>query len=527
MRADSRPLSDFLELVPFAAFAVDGQSGHVILWNQPAEEVFGWTKSDVVGKKPQVPADHQSADLQAILERAAAGERIAGIEAVWVTRPGSRLQLAIWISSLERPKSAGRVWLVFAQDVTPTKRLEQQLFQAQKMDALGRLAGGLAHDLNNLHTVIAGYGSLMENLLKTEEGSAAERTRSYTRQILAASERATKLLSQLLAFSRRQAVNPETLNCNLLIQRMEPMLRRLIGENIELTTKLCPGPATIRIDPAQFDQALMNLVVNARDAMPEGGTLAIATELVRSRPGMSVPEPGNYVRITVSDTGVGMEPEVMARIFEPFFTTKERGKGTGLGLSIVFGVVKQSDGELAVHSEPGAGTRVEIYFPVAHEANEARPEAPAGEPAARDGRETILLVEDEAALRKILLHVLQQRGYGVLAASNGQEALQVVKGREAEIDLLVTDVLMPKMNGPQLAKHLLRAAPGVRVLFTSAHTDAELKISAEEGAFLQKPFTPDVLAERIRQVLGENPRGAEPGKRRQESSRRSRRTRRE
>jgi len=380
--------------------------------------------------------------------------------------------------------------------------LEAQLLQAQKMEAVGRLAGGVAHDFNNLLTAILGYGNMVLSNLKEEDPLLAK-----VREIVKAGERAASLTKQLLAFSRKQVLQVKILDLNAAVADMEKMLHRVIGEDIELSAVVQDGLGQVRADPSQIEQVLLNLAVNARDAMPDGGRLTIETANVElKRPGLpstpTIPS-GRYVLLAMSDTGVGMDAEVRSHIFEPFFTTKEQGKGTGLGLATVYGIVQQSEGHIGVESEPGVGTRFEIYLPrVDHEFVTQTETAIVG-PLPRGG-ETILLVEDEQSVRDLAREVLESQGYTVLESASGASSLELAEGLMRPIDLLVTDVVMPGMGGRVLWENFARLQPNARVLFMSGYTDdAVLRHGILEPgvAFLQKPFTPGELVRKVREVL--------------------------
>ncbi len=392
--------------------------------------------------------------------------------------------------------------LGLAEDVTERRLLEAQLRQAQKMEAVGRLAGGIAHDFNNLLTVVLGHSDL---LLKRAGGDPS--LGRGVEEIKKASERAASLTRQLLAFGRRQVLQPKVLDLAAVVANVQSMLHRLIGEDVALVTVASPGLGRVRADPGQIDQVLVNLAVNARDAMPLGGTLTIETsnadldaEYVERHLAIG---PGRYVLLAVSDTGCGMDTETQSRIFEPFFTTKPEGRGTGLGLSTVYGIVKQSDGYIWVYSEPGRGTTFKIYLPrvdqeaTAVEPGEATVEAPRG-------TETVLLVEDQEMVRDMVREALEMSGYAVLAASGGADALALAAGHRGPIHLLVTDVVMPGMSGRELAERLSTVRPTLRVLFMSGYTDDAISRHGilEEGVtFLQKPFTPDALSRKVRELL--------------------------
>ncbi len=390
-------------------------------------------------------------------------------------------------------------------DITERKRLEQQLRQSAKMEAVGRLAGGVAHDFNNLLTAILGYSDLL--LERLPANSPLSR---YVAEIKKGGERASSLTRQLLAFSRQQVLAPQVLNLNTVVADTQKMLRRLIGEDIELVASLHPQLGNVKADPGQMEQVILNLAVNSRDAMLEGGKLTIATaniELNDSRDVMIFEQPGfragRYVMLAISDTGCGMEAETQTHIFEPFFTTKGKDKGTGLGLSTVYGIVKQSEGYISVRSEPGQGATFKVYLPrVEQEAAETKPRETLS--AARQGSETILLVEDENAVRELARMVLQAKGYKVLEATSAEEALKICERRGGPIPLMVTDVIMPQMSGHELARRLATLHPETKVLYMSGYAGRAVgrrEISDSESVFLQKPFTSETLASKVRELL--------------------------
>jgi len=385
-------------------------------------------------------------------------------------------------------------------DMTERRKLEAQLQQSQKMEAIGQLAGGVAHDFNNLLTVITGNTELLLTTLDPDDPN-----RDLLTYIRDASERAANLTRQLLAFSRKQVLAPRVLDLNDVVSNIEKMLRRLIGEDIMLTSILRPNLHYIKVDPGQIEQVIINLALNARDAMPDGGRLTIETSTVEISEedceNRLDYKPGRYVAMMITDTGRGMAPEIKEHIFEPFFTTKPQGKGTGLGLATVFGIVKQSEGQIDVESEVGAGTRFRMLFPVTNE-----PAAPgmADNTAARNGTETILFVEDESSVRQVAKLILHKYGYKVLEATNGKEAIKLVESNQETIHLVVTDVVMPEMSGRHLAEHLRCRYPEIKLLFMSGYTDdavVQRGIIEEKESFLQKPFSPLVLAKKVRTVL--------------------------
>ena len=386
------------------------------------------------------------------------------------------------------------------------RQLEKQYHQAQKMEAVGLLAAGIAHDFNNLLTAINGFAELMQRQL-----SPTHPHQKYISNILQSGHRAADLVRQLLAFSRKQIIKPKVLDLNNNVSNMEKMLRRIIGEDIELKTNLAPDLWPVKVDPAQVEQIIVNLAVNARDVMPEGGQLTIETANLTLDNGHATRylelAPGEYVLLTVSDTGWGMTEETKSHIFEPFFTTKEMGKGTGLGLATVFGIVKQSEGDIQVESAPGQGTTFRIYLPRVAEIIPISTETFNDEVLPK-GTETILLVEDEDAVRKLATNVLRQQGYSVLEAANGLEALQLVQSHSQtpEIRLLITDIVMPKMGGRVLADHLEKIFPDLKVIFISGYTDDAITKQStlrQNATFLQKPFSPSTLVHRARQMLDE------------------------
>jgi PAS domain S-box-containing protein len=475
-------------------------TGRIESANPATERLFGYPAVELVGRDvgvlmPEPDRGRHGRYLADYLRTGVAHVIGTGREIECLRKDGSRFPADLTVTEFRL--DGGRHFAGVVRDITARKRLEEQYRQAQKMEAIGQLAGGVAHDFNNLLTVINGYTDLL--LL---DPAAADPGRDMLTAVRDAGERAAALTSQLLAFSRKAIVAPKAFDLRDLLAQSERLLRRLIGEDVRLAVVAPPAACRVFADPNQIDQVVMNLAVNARDAMPQGGRLTLACRPVTDPDGDPAPPPGRYVELSVADTGTGMPAEVRAHIFEPFFTTKEAGKGTGLGLATVYGIVRQAGGQVTLESEVGRGTTFRVLLPEA--ADRAADGGPAAVAAAGRGTETVLLVEDDDGVRELSRVALESQGYAVLAAAGGREALAALAGRPGGADLLVTDVVMPGMSGRELADAVRATAPGVRVLYVSGYTDdAIVRHGVREGAdaFLQKPFTPLGLVRKVRAVL--------------------------
>ena len=477
---------------PQPMWVFDPAARQILEANEAAAQLYGYTHDEFRGlsldriESGDHPKDGSDPGVAASIHRHR-------------TRDGRRIE--VQIVSQEIVYGGVAVQLAALVDVTIRRHLEEQLRQAQKMEAVGMLAGGVAHDFNNLLTIITGYSQLILNNL-----SPSDPNHHSAEQIVKAGERAATLTRQLLAFSRRQVLQPKVVDLNKLVTGLGSMLRRLIGEDIDLRLEMRPDLGQVNADPGQLEQVLMNLVVNARDAMPRGGTLTIETaNVVLDETYVSrhiTAKPGPYTLLAVSDNGIGMDEATQARLFEPFFTTKGTGLGTGLGLSTVFGIVKQSNGTVDVYSVPGRGTSVKIYLPRIDQP--AVLESEILGKAVPPGSETILVVEDDEMVRNLVRETLQREGYQVLDAAGPVEARRVSERHKSPIHLLITDVVMPKVSGRDLALDMSRRRPEMKVLYMSGYTDSAIVNSGilqKEVAFLQKPFTPAALAEKVREVL--------------------------
>jgi PAS domain S-box-containing protein len=532
-RADMK-LRGLLDAAPDAVLGV-GADGRIVLVNAQVERLFGYRRDELIGQPVEVLVPNQARSVHP-------GHRAryvadpdpdtrqmgAGMQLTARRKDGTEFPAEISLSALETDE--GLLVSAAVRDVSERieaqaererlkavaerERLERRLHQSQRLESLGQLAGGVAHDFNNLLAVILNYTSFInESLAAPPDGDDNERREAVRRdveQVQRAAERAARLTRQLLAFARREVVRPELLFLNNVITEMEQLLKQTIGEHVELATSLSPGLSGIMADPGQIEQVLVNLAVNARDAMPSGGRLEIDTEnlwidaeYAARRPGIEV---GPHVRLRVSDTGTGMEHDVAARAFEPFFSQKAKGEGSGLGLATVYGIVTQAGGDAELTSEPGTGTTFSAVFPIAHE-SASRVEEPADAPSVGRG-ETVLIVEDEEAIREVTRRILTRNGYTVLTAEGGAEALALASEHAGDIHLLVTDVVMPQMLGKEVAERVLTLRPDIRVLFMSGYARPVLasKGTLDPGVtLLEKPFTEAALLAKAREVLEEEP----------------------
>jgi PAS domain S-box-containing protein len=500
---------------PDAVIGLDIE-GVVTAWNPRAEAIFGWTSEEIVGQRlvdRAVPPEYREAHSQGLKTFRETGaapvldkllNTLSGIR-----KDGTQFPIELVIS--KQPTETGQTGFVgFVRDITERKHLEQQLQQAQRLESLGQLAGGVAHDFNNLLGVILNYASFVKEQVATAaQGTDGDRWRAVREdidQVQLAADRAAGLTRQLLAFARRDVAQPQVLDINGVVSGLEPMLQRTLGEHVHLVVSLAADPWPVLIDPGQLEQTLVNLAINARDAMPAGGGLTIDTQntevdaaFAATRPDLAT---GRYVRLRVSDTGTGMDEAIAQQAFEPFFTTKPKGEGTGLGLATVYGVITQAGGRVQIYSEPGQGTTITVLLPATEAtATALKTEIPAIQ---LSGTETVLMVEDEAALLEVTKRLLLRNGYTVLSASGGAAAIKIAQEHDGRIDILITDVIMPEMMGPEVAQQVVRLRPDIRVLYISGYAQPVLghQGTLDPGlALVEKPFTEAELLTSVRQVL--------------------------
>ena len=502
LRRSETGFKSVVEDAPYGIYRAS-TAGHLLQVNPALQKMLGYELTkDLLGRNLAAEIFRHSGEYDRLIELLTRTEEIKDVEMEWNRKDATTITVRCSGRRVDDENGAPAYFEVFAEDVTEKRVLEKQLRMAQKMEAIGRLSGGIAHDFNNLLGVIIGYS----RVLKRELG-ANNALYEHALEIEKAGNRAASLTKQLLAFSRQQVLTPAILNLNSLASDMEKMLPQLLGEDVEVSLILDPALGNVKADQSQIEQVIMNLAVNARDAMPMGGKLKIETSNVhldeayaRLHPGSKV---GSFVLLAVTDTGTGMDTATLSHIFEPFFTTKERGKGTGLGLATVYGIVKQSNGYTGVDSAPGKGTSFQIYLP--RDAGQSVVEEP--EPYSADklrGSETILLVEDSEPLRKLVKTFLDSAGYRVFSADSGESALEVSTSIGRPLDLLLTDVVMPGMNGRVLAEHLLPRQQGMKVLYMSGYTDSFIAghgVLDPATHLLHKPFTEEVFLRKVREVL--------------------------
>ncbi len=500
---DSRRLfSSTLSSIADAVLATD-REGRITFLNPIAETLTGWPRNEARGKPAgdvlQLVDERTREVVSNPLVRALKDRVTVAIDehTVLISRSGAEVPIEHSASPVRDDAGEVRGAVLVFRDISKRRLLEQQVSHAQKMDAVGRLAGGVAGDFNNVLTVITGYAERWR-----AEGPASSALRRFVDEINYAGERAAALTRHLLAFSKGSTAQPRVIDLDAVVTGMQPMLRRILGQNVELILLTGSGLGRVKADPAQIEQVIVNLATNARDAMPDGGKLVIETASVELEDGpgslnLGV-QPGSYLMLAVSDTGVGMNAETRSRLFEPFFTTKEPGKGSGLGLATVYGIIKQAGGKVTVYSQPGCGTIFEIYLPRVKEVVAEPSKAPSAK-----GSEAILLVDDEEGVRKLVSAILRTNGYDVLEAANGPAALAAYEKNAHKIDLVLTDIVMPQMTGLELGRQLSDRSPELKILYMSGYRD-NAGTGSGNGAsppFLHKPFTPDVLLGKVREVL--------------------------
>jgi PAS domain S-box-containing protein len=509
LRASERKYRDIFTCAPVGLYQ-SLRDGTIIAANDVLAEILGYASADDLLKVKLGSGvyfnEHEREKLIAGYEDSG---KANDHEVRWKRQDGSPIWVELTAHAIKGADGATEYFEGFVRDTTERKRVEEalraseaQLRQSQKLEAVGQLAGGVAHDFNNLLTAISGYSDLLLQRLPADSPF-----RAHVTEIKKAGDRAANLTRQLLAFSRKQILEPKVLDLNALITNLEKMLRRLIGEDIDLITIAEPGLGQVKADPGQMEQIVTNLIVNARDAMPTGGKLTVQTTNVVLTEDYAQTHhpvvPGSYVLLAISDTGTGMDAETRQRVFEPFFTTKSAGKGTGLGLSTAYGIVKQSGGYIWAYSEPGQGSTFEVYLPRINAAREAEAAELSAQPLAR-GTETLLLVEDEEQVRQIAEEILRSAGYEVLVAANGDQALEIAQQRNGKIDLTLTDVVMPRMSGPELISRLSPLRQQMKVLYMSGYTDDAIirhGLLDKTIEFIQKPFTADALTRKVKAVL--------------------------
>ena len=482
-----------------------GRDGRILAANAKSEAMFGYTPEELQGKPVEVLVPERVVGIhQKHRDGYLAAPRVRpmgdGVDLVARRKDGSEFPVEISLS--HALVGDEQLAIAFVSDITQRKTLEGQLAQSQKLEAIGRLAGGIAHDFNNLLTIIAGFDRFLLDRLST-----LDPLRGHAEEIMKAAERASAMTKQLLAFSRRQIVQPKIVDLNRAVRESEQMIRRLMGENIDLVYRLSSNVGRVRIDPSQLDQVVLNLLINARDALPRGGKVMVETAKVQLGEDYAKTHvgvvPGPFTMLAVTDNGLGMDRSVQEHIFEPFFTTKPADRGSGLGLATVYGIVKQNGGDIWVYSEVGKGTTFKVYLPRIQRKGDA--EKMAGDVSSRlGGSETVLVVEDERGVRDLICTLLGDNGYRVLAAGSPREALEISRGEQGAVDLLLTDVVLPEMSGQELSQKLRVGRPGLKVLYMSGYTENTIVnhgVLEEEVHFVAKPFTFEELLAKVRGAI--------------------------
>ncbi|HYL08244.1 MAG TPA: ATP-binding protein [Candidatus Udaeobacter sp.] len=509
LEASERKYRLLFEANPIPMMFSDLETDHFVEVNQAAVAAYGWTRAEFVMLRPvDIATTGPDSEFERLKEARDEGRDVVRFGPV-VHRKKDGTQMRVLVTTFHAAYDDRPARFAMVEDVTEKEELEARYHQAERLESLGQLAGGVAHDFNNLLGVILNFAGFVKQRVNAAAHEAGGERWAPVAQDLERVERAAtsaaQLTHQLLSFARREIARPEALGINSVLTEIEPLLRRTLGEHIVVV--IAPGADLWRawIDPGQLEQVIMNLAVNARDAMKSGGTLTIDTSNVdvdatyaTTRPGLM---PGRYVRLRVSDTGTGMDPETLHRAFEPFFTTKPKGEGTGLGLASVYGIVKQAGGHVAIYSEPGIGTRVTVLLPATNAPFAAEP-PPADQHAERVSG-TVLVVEDDEDMREVVARILGQQGYSVIVMPNGREALRAIESHSGTIDLLVTDVVMPHMQGTELAAHVTARWPGVRVLFMSGYAQPMVPpgVLSADVELLEKPFSEAALLAKVRQVM--------------------------
>jgi PAS domain S-box-containing protein len=478
--------------------------GIITHWNQGAERIYGYAAEEMIGKPITMLAPPDRSDeIPGILKRIRSGERVEYFESIRVRKDGQHLNVSISVSPIRDAKGDIVGASIIARDVTGQRRAEDLLRQAQKMEAVGRLAGGVAHDFNNVLGIVSACCELLRSRL--EEGELSH----YLDNIQEASKRGASLTRQLLSFSRRQvALQPQLVDLDDSLKELIKLLRPLMGDDVEIIVRQGEDTVVVEADPTQLDQIVLNIAVNARDAMPRGGKLILETSVQEFDADLALRhpplKPGRYVLLAISDNGTGMDPVTVTKIFDPFFTTKEVGKGTGLGLATVYGIVKQSGGHIWVYSEPNRGSTFKIYLPAADHKVGLAPRAKVEPPIPRGEGKTVLLVEDDSLMRALTRQMLQDHGYRVAEAEDGKAALECLSANSGSVDVVLTDVVMRRMSGPELSEQIRASHPGIRVVYMSGYTGeliAQPAAPDQEIPLLEKPFTKAVLLKTIHNVL--------------------------